>query len=283
MSRWRAVVVAAFAVRAATACTDIGNDPDQPVAIAFDTLPAAAIVYGDTLRDIDGNAAPLTAHAYNVNGDEIPNPPIEFFVSDTLAIDIDSTTRIAVATSDTSKKTVIVRAQALGIPAAQGRTLELVYAPDSLARAAGVPRTRIDTAKFGASDTVVVSPALVVRVLHHPVPANRDSVLPIRGWRVRFSVIHPAASTPALGDTLLFEDGTRRSTVDTTSTDGSASRVLRLRRPVGGAFPDSLVVEATASYRNGPLAGAPVRFIVLVRPLPTTTSFRASSGPLPRD
>ena len=274
------MVAAAIIVCAGGACTDIGSDPDQPVAIAFDTLPAAAIVYGDTPRDIEGVAAPLTAHAYNVNGDEIANPPIEFFVSDTLAIGIDSATRIAVATSDTSKKSVIVRAQALGIPGAQSRTLELVHPPDSLARAVGVPRTRIDTARFAPTDTVVVSPALVVRVLHHPVPANRDSVVPIRAWRVRFSVVHPAGSTQALSDTLLVGDGNRRSTIDTTATDGSASRILRLRRRPGGAFPDSLVVDATASYRNGPLAGSPVRFIVLVRPQPTTTSFRGSSRPV---
>lgn len=275
----RAAAVGAL-IGLAAGCTEIGSDPDQPVAIAFDTLPAAAIVYGDTLRDINGVAAPLTAHAYNVDGDEIPNPPIEFFVSDTLAVVIDSTTRFAIATSDTARKSVIVRAQTLGIPAGQGRTLELVLPPDSLARARGVPRDRIDTARFAAADTVVVSPTLVVRVLHHPIPANRDSVIPIRAWRVRYTVVHPAAEA-GRGDTLLVDEGGRRSTVDTTSSDGSATRQLRLRRPVGGVFPDSLVVDAMARYRDGDLAGSPVRFIVLVRPQPATTSFGASSGPPP--
>lgn len=257
-----AITAAAAAAGALTAaCTDVGADPDTPVAIGFDTLPAAAVVYGDTLRDIDGVARPLTVHVYNIDGDEIAGAPVQFFVSDTAALAIDSATRFAIATIDTTKRSVVVRAQAGGLPSAQGRTIELVPSPDSAARAAGVPGTRVDTVTFAAGDTIATSAPLVIRVLDRQSPPATDTLRGVRSWRVRYRVTHPAGA-----DTLLVDDANRRSTIDTTGADGSAGRRLRFRRAPGGTFPDSVVAEARARYRAGDIPGSPIVFIVLVRP-----------------
>ena len=252
-----------LAATAAAGCTEVGTDPDQPVSISFDTLPSPAVVYGDTLRDLMGVVVPLTAHAYNVDGDEIPDAPIDYFVSDTLAVRIDTATNVLVAGTDTTKRSVTIRAQAAGIPSGTSRTLELVPSPDTMERAAGVPRDRIDTVRFADTDTAITSGQLISRVLHRADSLDPSVLTGVRGWRVRYSVAY--AGAVASPDTLLVDDANRKSVIDTTGTDGSASRRLRLRRPSAGAFPDSIVVEATAWYL-GVIPGAPVRFIVLVRP-----------------
>ena len=58
-----AVVLAAVA----GSCTEIGTNPATVTALEFDSLPYPAVVTGDTLRDSLGNAAPLSATAFNVN------------------------------------------------------------------------------------------------------------------------------------------------------------------------------------------------------------------------
>lgn len=247
---------------AGLACTDVGSDPQQPVAIEFDSLPAPAIVYGDTLRDLLGVVAPLSARVFNVDGDLIVGAPIDFFSSDPAAVRIDAASDFAIALEDTARKTVTIRAQAGGIPAATTRALDLVPRPDSLARAVGVPSDRIDTVRYQPADTAVTGPPMVVRVLHRDTTAT-DSVRGVKSWRVRYAVIVPAGA-----DTLLVDDATRRSVVDTTAADGVASRRLFVRRLAGGTFPDSIAVDASAWYRDGLLAGAPIRFILRVLPAP---------------
>ena len=253
---------------AAAACTEVGSDPQQPVAIAFDTLPAPAIAFGDTLRDLDGVAAPLTARAFNVDGDEIVGAPIEFFSSSPTVV-IDPATDVAVASADTTVRTVTIRAQAGGIPSATTRTLERVFPPDTVDRAVGVAPDRVDTLYFLPGDTALTGPPMVLRVLHRVEdPANPDSLRGVKSWRVRYAVAHPVGGDAALADTLLVDDANRLSTVDTTAADGGAARRIRVRRPSGGAFPDSIAVDASAWFRAAPIPGAPVRFILLVRAAP---------------
>ena len=85
MSARRLVVPAfvAIATAAAGACSEIGTDPSAAVSIRFDTLPAAAIVQGDSLRDSLGFPAPVTATAFNAAGDTIRGASFTFLARDT--------------------------------------------------------------------------------------------------------------------------------------------------------------------------------------------------------
>jgi len=263
-----ACLVAGITVLGATiGCTDVGTSPTVAVALAFDTLPSPSVVYGDTLRDINGVAAPLTGHAYNADGNEIPNAPIEYLVEDGGTAVIDRTCPCyLVATNDPAKTTIVIRAQiGRGIPSLTTRRLEIVPSPDTVDRGQGVLRSRQDTLKYKGTDgNAQLSGALALRVLDRPDSTKPDSGLRgVRSYLVRFQVISPAGA-----DSLLVNDQGLPSTVDTTGLDGVASRKIRLRAAPGGnlsiGVPDSVIVEATARNRAGVLPGAPLRFIVIL-------------------
>ena len=245
----------------AAACTDVSTSPTTPVSLAFDTLPAPSIVYGDTLRDIHGVAAKLTGHAYNADGEKIVDADIEYRVTNDSMGTIDNVTEYLVATTDTLQTRVEVRAQINGIPSQSFRSVQIVRRPDSLARMEGDLPTDADTLNYVSTDSVAtLAGNLQVRVLHKPHPDSAPRA--VRAWPVRFSVVRPAG-----GDALLVSESGVRSTLDTTSDQGIAVRKIRLRRQpdLSTGIPDTVIVEATAGYKGVPLAGAPVRFTVVTR------------------
>jgi hypothetical protein len=111
-----------------------------------------------------------------------------------------------------------------------------------------------------------VTPALGVRVTSSDVAGG---VSPnVAGWLVRWRAIH-GGDTLALTDTTfmaMLGDGTQRSLVDTTGSDGSSSRRLRIFANRLAAPIDSFIVVAEVRRHGVPLAGSPVRFVVNVQP-----------------
>ena len=64
----------------------------------------------------------------------------------------------------------------------------------------------------------------------------------------------------------LWDDGTRVTSLDTTASDGTAGRRLRVRSLLLPTKPDSFVVIATVRYRGAPVRGSPVRFVIRTQP-----------------
>ena len=236
------------------ACADIDTGPNVPASLEFEALPFPAVVAGDTLRDTSGIATPLRATAYNSDNDEIVAAPVRYGVLDNL-LSVDSTTGIVVAgapaVADTSGRVI---ASIGGLQSAPLR-LSIVQRPDSVARSGAV-----DTLRYSVTDTTKnLSGELAVRVVHRA--ASGDS--PVRGWIVTFALQNPADSTRAR---IVGDDG-RRSTTDTTSTAGIASRKIRLLPAGLTSARDSIIVLARARYRGADLRGSPVRLILPVQPL----------------
>lgn len=253
--RWVAAAVVAAAWTGA--CTDVGTSPDGIVALAFDTLPYPAVVAGDTMRDSTGKAAPLRAVAYNADGGVIDDPPVRYIALDT-GVDISSQ-GFLVATTRTSG-TVRVIAAAASLQSLQ-KTVTVTRPPSKLAATGGVA----DTLKYALPDAATnVSKAMAVKL-------TRDSAgtaLPVPGflvsWQVTFrgTVLSPADTTLAS----VWDDSRRLSVLDTTGTDGAASRLLRIRSNTLPSAADSFVVAATARYRGEVVAGSPVKFVIHFRP-----------------
>jgi hypothetical protein len=246
----------------AAACTDVGTSPSTPVALAFDTLPSPSVVYGDTLRDINGIAARLTGHAYNSDGREIPDAPIKYFLSDKDLPPV-SEDGYLIGTSDPLKTSFTVTAQVAGIPSA-ARTVNLTYRPDTVDRGTAA-MNKEDTLYYASSDSVkLLDASLSVRVQNTPNPAKPDSGLrPVKSWLVKFRVIAPVTDDSAKADTLLANENSVRSTVDTTSAEGVAFRKIRVFKSGGlTTVPDSVVVEARVRYKGVDVRGSPIRFKV---------------------
>ncbi|MHB0961908.1 MAG: hypothetical protein ACYC5V_01740 [Gemmatimonadaceae bacterium] len=254
--RWVAAAVVAAAW--VGACSDVGTSPDGIVALAFDSLPYPSVVARDTMRDSTGRAAPLRAVAYNANGDVIAEPAVRYIVLDTGVV--ISSQNYLIATTRTSG-TVRVVAAAASLQSLQ-RTVIVTREPDTLAASGATA----DTLRYALPDASTnVSKAMTVRL-------TRDSsgTLNVPGFLVSWLVTFRGQTVLKSDTTLasLWEDASSRrvSLVDTTGTDGTAARTLRIRSSALPSTADSFVVFASTRYRGAPVAGSPVKFVIHFRP-----------------
>lgn len=253
--RWVALAVV---VAAATgSCSDVGTAPNAIVGLAFDTLPYPSVVAGDTLRDSLGHAAPMRALAYNADGDLIANPELRYIALDTGVV-IDDKGYLIANTRTSGSVRVVATASALQ---SLTKTVIVTRAPSLLA----VSGEAADTVKYALPDLATnLSKALTVKL-------SRDSAgtaLAVPGflvsWQVTFRGVTIARSDTTIAS--LWDDARHTSLLDTTSTDGTAARSLRIRSNTLPSSADSFVVLATTRYRGTVVAGSPVRFVIHFRP-----------------
>lgn len=243
-------LVAASAV--VLACSDINTDPKSVASIALDTIPAPAVVAHDSLRDSLGVARPLHGTAYNPQGSALTGVAITYLAADSGA-KVDPTTGYVVG--DTARATPVrVIAQAGGLQTMPD-TIYVVPAPDSI-----VAVNPVDTLAYSLSDsTVNVSTALTVKVMHRNGTTTPD---PVRGWFVSFSIV---STTDTLLAQIVSPSG-RTMPLDTTAVDGTAGRQIRIRPGRLASANDSVIVNAMVRFRGAPITGAPLRFVLQVKP-----------------
>lgn len=255
MSRSRSYVVAALVVSTLTsalACTDISTDPNAVLSLQFDTLPAPAVVVGDTLRDTLGVVVLPVVHAFNFQGDEIVPAPV-FFVSPDSGVTVDSASGAIVGDSLRSTPARIV-ANVGTLQAIQ--KVAVTLRPDTIA-----PANALDSLLYSVSDdSKNQSHDLTVSLRHGVAPT--DSAVP--SWIVSFAIV----SQHKAGLVELVNDAGKPSVVDTTDASGIAGRQIRLH-PVNldsVTQTDSVIIDATAKFHGAPVSGSPVRLVLLFKP-----------------
>jgi hypothetical protein len=244
------VALAGVALGTALSCTDIPTSDTAILSIAFDSLPAPAVVLGDTLRDSTGKAVAIHGIVYNFKGTVVTGAPLRFRALDR-GVSVDSITGFAVGDSlrQTPARIVISVGNLQAI-----RTLEVTLRPDTVAAVNGR-----DSLSYSLLDsTKNFSPDLSVRVLHSLVSA--DSA--VKSYIVSFAVISPADTLVA---PLVNESG-KASRLDTTDATGLASRRIHLNPVRLTALTDSVIVQATVKYRGAHIRGSPVRLVLKVKP-----------------
>ena len=91
----------------------------------------------------------------------------------------------------------------------------------------------------------------------------------VSGWLVRWRIVH-AGDTLAVTDTtkvaLWSASGSRHSLTDTTRTDGTSTRRLRIYANLLPVQPDSFIVIAEVKSRGAHVPGSPVRYVVNISP-----------------
>jgi len=257
MRRGRVRVLALAGVATAVVgCNAINTSPHSVASLALDSIPAPSVVAGDTMRDTLGVARPLRATAFNPQGNPLTGVALRYYAADPGVV-VDSVSGFVIG--DTARATgVRILAQAAGLQTAP-INIFVVPSPDTVAAVAPAP----DTLTYSLADTTRdLSPPLTVSVLH---TAGVASPQPVQAYIVTYAVLYPA-DTAAVR--IVGSDGVRRAPVDTTASDGTAGRRLRIR-PVALTNPkDTVVVLATVRYRGAQLAGSPVRFRLQLAPAP---------------
>jgi hypothetical protein len=245
-----AAPIAALATLAAmaVACTDIGTDPNTPTSIAVSGLPSPSIVIGDTLRDSLGNAAPVRVTLFNSRGDTIrTDVPLTVLIApraDSSGLTYEAETGFIVSDSAQTRNlrtpTVQLQAGGLTLPTLQ---LAVVFAPTRMTAPDTISTLVLDVADNTAN---VSASALNVKLEYDTTTATGVAAArPVPSYLVRFAVGY-AATTLADSVRLVDDLGTRRSTMDTTSTAGIAGRRLRVFLRNGARGADSVIVNATA-------------------------------------
>ena len=258
-ARGRALVAALLCAGVAGACGETAG-PDEVFSLEFDAPVAPSIVSGDSLRDIAGTAIPLRAIAYNLRGRVLDDAAISFVAIDTSgAIEIDQATGYVVATG-TRRGSARIVATAGSLQSAP-IILEIVPAPARVARSG-----TIDTLRYSFSNPSLNTSA-PLRVL--VTRDTADAPAPVPRYLVRFRLDRPADTVVARlvddAGRLSPLDPTGATAIDTTGTDGIASRQIRLTPNNSLGTPvDSIVVFADVRLRGADIEGSPVRLTLFV-------------------
>ncbi|HEY0529771.1 MAG TPA: hypothetical protein VGD02_13160 [Gemmatimonadaceae bacterium] len=248
----RPLLVAAFLGVSVYACGDLTSSSDSVLSMEFDTLGAPSVVVGDSLRDTTGALIRPVVRVFNGKGEEIESPTVRFQSPDS-GVHVDSIT--GVIRADSLRSTAARIFATVGSLQALQR-INVTLRPDSIAAVADS-----DMISYSLTDsTLNLSKALSVKLIHGVAP--NDSA--VGSWIVSFAIV--SQTDPALAS--LVADNGKASLVDTTGTDGIASRQIRLH-PV--ALPSAtaqgkIVVNATAKYRGAQVKGSPVRIVVTYQP-----------------
>lgn len=256
--RGRLAVPLALAAAGFLACSDAVTGPGAVAAIDFTGIAFPALVSGDTLRDGDGVATPLQATVYNGRGDVIPGAAVTFFSLDT-GVAIDANGFLTATRRDGAVRLV---ASVNGLQS-QRRTVNVTREPDTVA----APTTDIAFTYAIPDAASNLSNALALTLQTGDTVGGLSAN--VTGWRVRWRIVHN-------GDTLGVTDtskvalwapaGTRHSLTDTTKTDGTSMRRLRVYANVLPVQVDSFIVIAEIKSRGAQVPGSPVRFVVTISP-----------------
>lgn len=243
-----AVIVCAIA----TGCNSIDTDPATVSAVAIDPAASPSIVAGDSLRDTLGVARPISGSAFNAGGTALTSVPMRFRAGDP-GIAVDSVRGFVVA--DTARSTPVRIFGVVGGLQTIADTLYIVPRPDT-----AYAVSAIDSVVYVIADTTKNYSGTLTLQLFNKAGATP---LPVRSYLVSYAITYPADTSLAQ---LYQRDLVRRSSIDTTASDGTSGRRVRVQ-PLKLANPnDSVVVLASVRYRGTLVKGSPVRFVVTVKP-----------------
>ena len=258
------IVFAALGV----ACLDL-SAPKGPASISPIQLPANFVVRGDTMRNEAGTPAPPVINQFDIQGQLVGGTTPQFFILDSVpAAHFDPTTGVLVGDH---LGTVTILGQVGGVPGIAPLQTPTVTVPVT------VLPIRIDQGT-GAADTIK-APLTQDTILALPIGqgASKMPILvkgagdtTVQGVVVHYQITRTlASSNPARQAVYITGTNGKLTNTDTTNSSGQATNnqinvkasLLADVAIATGQKVDSVVVQATASYKGVPLLGSPVTFI----------------------
>jgi hypothetical protein len=245
------------------ACTTVGTDPKHVEIVELEPPAFPSIVAGDFLRDSLGQKAPLRPHAFNAQGDTIPDEPFGYVSPDT-TVTIDATGVV------TAKNNVDVQAHLYATAAglqSDVRTVDIVPSPDSL-----VPKNALDSIPYVRPNPSRsnVSPALTVTLWGTRPDGTAGTV---KSYVVSFQLLfHKRLLSPTDTSAAYLLDApsltSRKQTwLDTTDASGVAGRQVFVNIDSVTKAVDTIFVIATIHPRPKALARSKDTLTVVLRPL----------------
>ncbi|MBI2797133.1 MAG: hypothetical protein HYX65_10555 [Gemmatimonadetes bacterium] len=248
--------VVAGLVGGALACGDIAGTPGGVLSLRFDSLPASAVVVGDTLRDSLGAVAPLRATAFDGAGRVVAAAAVRFVALDT-GIAVDSLT--GQVTASVRRATPARVVAGVGSIQTSPKLLSVSNRPDTLSKSGTNPTiTYVTVPRTDPANSV----SLGVRVGSLPAVAGTSADSTTEKWAVRYVLVRAAT---VAADTTRLEGGIV-NTPWSVSAAGSAAKTLRVVPRLGTRLKDTVIVDAVVTWKGVAVRGSPVRFIVPLTP-----------------
>jgi hypothetical protein len=247
----RGVIAALLASAAAAACTGISTDPQFPLSIQFDSLPAQAVVVGDTMRGGDQLPARIALQAFNSSGATVSDSQLRLVGIDTTsasAFNVISGLRIV---GKVVAPAVRVVGQA-GAVQSQTQTFAVVPAPTAISR---LPADSADSLIYNRSDTSLQYVDTRVRIV-------AGSTL-LSGLRVRFTVV---SATDSIVDSVRLMSSSGRVTSSVLLNAGDATVRVKAYRKAAARGRGVVTLEASIRAKGVDVPGSPLRFPIRLVP-----------------
>ncbi len=244
------------------ACSEVGTDPDVPVAIEIDPLILPAIAEGDSLRDTLGAVARITARALNSRNEVIADAPIRFITlrSDTAIIAVDSATGRVAGLREGMAEVV---AQVAGLQSVR-LTIRVTPAPDTVYPISAL----VDSVLYSLADDTARTLAVAV-ARRDTTTQGRDTLVMVPFWRVRYTIVDPPDLATNTDTTRVYiaNGANRLSRVDTTDASGASRRIRFPVAVVSDTTRRTFVTEVVVMGPDGTsLPGSPLLFTTVIRP-----------------
>ncbi len=248
----RGTVAALLLAAVVVACTEVSTDPQVPLSLQFDSLPALAVVVGDTMRGGDLLPARVAAKAFNSAGDSVADQQISLIGIDTSSVRAFRVIDGLRLVGRVITPTVRVVAQA-GSLQSQTQTFAVVAAPTGLSRFAV---DSLDSLVYNAIDTATRFKDARVTVF--------TGTTALDGLRVRFRVVN---FTQSILDSVRIVSSTtgRPITSALMAAQAAAVRVKAYPKP-GATGRGTVTLEASFKAFGLDVPGSPRQFDIRLVP-----------------
>jgi hypothetical protein len=256
--RARRGMVAALLIAAAFGgCTEVSTDPQVPLSLQFDSLPALAVVVGDTLRGGDLEPARIPVRAFNSAEGLVADTQIRVIGIDTTSVKAFTLLSGLRLLGKVENAAVRVVAQA-GSLQSQTQTFAVVPLPT------GIGNTAIDSVVYDAPDTSTRYHGVHVTVFRQASPDSAKVFL--NGLRVRLRVV--SVTDSVLDSARLVDSTTGRNATSALISSSIASLRLKVYPKASvNALADGIVtIEASHKAFGTDIPGSPFRFTVRLVP-----------------
>jgi hypothetical protein len=265
MSRWSRGMLGATIV-VVTACDPLAtnNQVSDVASISDLILPSPTVVLGDLMKDSTGADAKLQLLAYNSQGQVLTNEPILVTVIDP-SIHVDDFGFVHGLELDSVGARVVAGAGALQTPQVR---IPVTVHPDVASAAQTSFAISFPVPATDSTDVANWSAPLDLSIM-----GTGSGSIPqgAQGFLVDYTIMRsPVGVAGAATAYLIDTDASRKTSRDTTTSSGHASRrvVLRTAALASTANTDTIVVRATAKYAGLVIGGFPIDFTIEIKKKP---------------
>jgi hypothetical protein len=239
-------------------CTEVSTDPQLPLSLQFDSLPALAVVVGDTMRGGDLLPARIPVRVFNSSGGTVNDSAVRLIGIDTVSVTAFSMIGGLRLVGKTENAAVRIVAQA-GSLQSQTQTFAVVPRPTGI----GIGSNEVDSIIYNRADTATRYRDVKVAVFRQAAPESTAVFL--NGLRVRFRIV--SVTDSILDSVRLVSLSSGKNATSALVSSNVAS--LRLKAyPKSGARGKGLVtLEASHRSLGVEIPRSPFRFTVALVPV----------------